>query len=187
MPRVMSYMRSVQKPFWGLLLSTFVLLAGCQPYVQVRQRALPDRSRQIVATPQWAVHDLVLLAVDFDPPLDQLDLVAGRGVTLMAAIQNSGQRLERDVTITARLYDGERGSAGQALLLESRAFLPQIAPGEIAIVRFDPLRSLPTRSHYYLNVEVTTGAGEIGGTSNVQSFEIVVRPTPAVASPFRAD
>ena len=166
----------VRTSLWGLLLGAVILLGGCQPSIQVDRRAAPVEQVRAKGPRPSGIHDLVLLAVDFDPPLDQLPLAAGQEVTLMAAIQNGGRAVERDVTITARLYDVEAQGAQPVLLLESRAYLAQIEPGEVAIVRFDPLRSLPMRSHYFLNVEVAAVAGEGRPTDTSQTFEIVIRP-----------
>ncbi|MCS7221222.1 MAG: hypothetical protein RML36_16320 [Anaerolineae bacterium] len=155
------------------------LLIGCQTSVQIKQRAQPKQDPEAIAAPQAMEHNLSLLAVDFDPPLDQLELAMGQGVVLMVAIQNNGQDIERGVPIIARLYDVERGGARAALLVESVTYLDEIGPGEIGIARFDRLTSLPIRSRYFLTIEIAGVPGEFTLADNVQRFEIVVRPMPS--------
>jgi hypothetical protein len=123
-----------------------------------------------------------LLAIDFDPSLDQLELLSGQGITLLAAIRNNGQETESHVPVIARLYDRATASARPTFLLEATAYLDQVAPGQIAIVRFDRLTALPVRSHYYLTVEVPGSRGEAQLVDNVQKFDIEVKPAPATAS-----
>lgn len=164
------------------LVIVAALLAGCQTSVQVNQRAQPKQDPEAIAAPQPMEHNLSLLAVDFDPPLDQLELAMGQGVTLMAAIQNNGQDTERSIPIIARLYDMEKGGARSALLVESVTYLDEIGPGEISIARFDRLTSLPVRSRYFLTIEIARIPGEFALADNIQRFEIVVRPMSSAGS-----
>jgi len=157
------------------------LLIGCQTDIQVSRRPQPEQVA-VRTISQSAEHDLSLLAVDFDPPLDQLELAMGQGVVLMVAIQNNGQDIERNVPIIARLYDVGRAGTRPVLLMESVAYLDEIGPGEIGIARFDRLTSLPIRSHYSLTVEIMGVTGESALADNVQRLEIVVKPTSSVAT-----
>jgi hypothetical protein len=155
------------------------LLIGCQTNIQVSRRPQPEPVA-VMPTSQSAEHDLSLLAVDFDPPLDQLELAMGQGVVLMVAIQNNGQDIERNIPIIARLYDVEKAGTRPVLLMESVAYLDEIGPGEIGIARFDRLTSLPVRPRYFLTVEIMGVTGESALADNVQRLEIVVKPTSSV-------
>ncbi|NOZ28686.1 MAG: hypothetical protein GXP39_11625 [Chloroflexi bacterium] len=179
MPRTMTLYKN--KKMWarrdvGVLIVVALLMIGCQSNVQVNQHPLPDSVSQAMATPVAPSQGVALLAVDFDPPLDHLELVAGRGVTLMVAVQNLGSRVARHIPVTARLFDGDAPEDHPVLLLESTAFLDQVEPDEIAIVRFDRLTALPLRTRYYLRVEV---GGAMGGPGRGQVFEITIVPTPS--------
>ncbi len=164
------------------LLVVAVSLTGCQTSVQVSPRSQPEQNPAVTATRRPTEHNLSLLAIDFDPPLDQLELAVGQGVVLMVAIQNNGQDTERSVPVIARLYDVEKAGTKPALLMESVAYLDEIGPGEVGIARFDRLTSLPVRSRYFLTIEIAGVTGESELMDNVQRFEIVVKPTPGVES-----
>jgi hypothetical protein len=178
-----TYERKMQS--WYLLSVVLAVVivwtSGCRSDVKITQQPPPNQTAQAASARRPADHDLSLLAIDFDPPLDQLELMAGRGVILLAAVQNNGQSVERDIPVTARLFDAEKPGRRPILLLESTAYLDEIAPGEIAIVRFDRLTSLPVRARYDLQVEMGSVAGETELMDNTQTFEVVVEPTPVVA------
>lgn len=159
---------------WRLLgVTVTILLVGCQANVHVDRDA-----------PAWppaaqpAPHNLSLLAVDFDPPLDEVELVAGQGVTLLAAIQNNGEEAERNVPVVARLYDVDPMRSRVSPLIESTAYVGHVEPGQITIVCFERITSLPLRPRYYLTVEVAGVDREVHLLDNVQRLGIEIEPTP---------
>ena len=160
---------------WRLLgVTVTILLVGCQANVHVDRDglALPPAT-------QPALHNLSLLAVDFDPPLDELELVAGQGVILLAAIQNNGEEAEQNVPVIARLYDVDPSRSRVPPLIESTAYVGHVEPGQITIVRFERITSLPSRPRYYLTVEVAGVDREVHLLDNVQHLGIEIEPTPA--------
>lgn len=159
---------------WRLLgVTVTILLVGCQANVHVDRDALA-----LPPAAQPAPHNLSLLAVDFDPPLDELELVAGQGVILLAAIQNNGEEAEQNVPVIARLYDVDPSRSRVLPLIESTAYVGHVEPGQIMIVRFERITSLPSRPRYYLTVEVAGVDREVYLLDNVQRLGIEIEPTP---------
>lgn len=159
---------------WRLLgVTVTILLVGCQANVHVDRDALA-----LPSAAQPAPHNLSLLAVDFDPPLDELELVAGQGVILLAAIQNNGEEAEQNVPVVARLYDVDPIRSRVSPLVESTAYVGHVEPGQITIVRFERITSLPMRPRYYLTVEVAGVDREVHLLDNVQRLGIEIEPTP---------
>ena len=151
-----------------------ILLVGCQANVHIDRDALA-----VPPAAQPAPHNLSLLAVDFDPPLDEVELIAGQGVILLAAIQNNGEEAERNVPVVARLYDVDPIRSRVSPLVESIAYVGHVEPGQITIVRFECITSLPPRPRYYLTVEVAGVDREVHLLDNVQRLGIEIEPTPA--------
>ncbi|GAB4516257.1 MAG: hypothetical protein Kow0047_28180 [Anaerolineae bacterium] len=161
----------------GATLLGFLLLgAACQPNIQITRQPGVAATATAVEVPRPLEHNLTLLGVDFDPPLDHLDLALGQGVVLMTAVQNTGLYVEEDVLVTARLFDVAQDRNRPALLAESTSYIARIAPGEVAIARFEPLTWLPLRDRYHLRVELRPVVGETDLSDNDQTYEIVVEP-----------
>jgi len=165
---------------WVFLAAVALLIVGCQSDVQVTSRPTITNAWQATATRQATPHDLTLVAIDFDPPLDHLEWAIGRGVTLIVAVQNNGHNVERQVPIVARLFDGDAPPGDRILLAESTALLDTISPGEIVVVPFDRMTAVPLRMRYILEVQIQSVPGEAGLIDNGQVFEITIRPTPTV-------
>ncbi len=119
------------------------------------------------------VHNLAVLAVDFDPPLDYEQLIIRRqSVTLLVAVENTGSSTERDVTVRAQLSTPEDAD----LVLSQGASLLAIAPGEIQVVRFGRMGYIPYHQTYHLEVVVDAVAGESDLSDNVKAYDIQIRP-----------
>ena len=159
--------RVVASAFAGLVM---VLAAACQPAIQVFQ---PDPVPAAVATVVPSSHALAIVGVDFDPPLHYDQIMAAGGVTLITAIHNRGLDVETGVAVTARLFDpAARSEAG--LLLDERVVIAALEPGEISLVRFSQVTTLPLRGRYRLVVSVSTAEGELDLADNERTYEIVV-------------
>ena len=118
-------------------------------------------------------HNLAVLAVDFDPPLEYEEILAarnrGEGITLLVAVENTGLVREPDVTVEAELLRGDSGE----LILYQQGSLDAIAPGEIKLVRFKDAE-IPFSYRYQLKVRVLPAKGETRLSDNSKSYDLLV-------------
>jgi hypothetical protein len=157
----------------GLGISLLVLaslLASCTPSLEV----VPDHNAPLapVSTVAPQQHDLAIVAVDFDPPLDLTQIRDHGGVTLVVAVENRGQSAETDVRINAYLQDPDdhlRELSREAVMLG------QLNAGALRVVRFAQVSDLPFRERYRLVVSAEAVAGESVITNNSLSYDIVIR------------
>jgi hypothetical protein len=129
-----------------------------------------------------AEHDLAILAIDFDPPLDHTELWTQRGqVTLLIAVENRGLSQEEGAMVSAELADLHQTDT----LLRQSTTLSGLAPGEIEVVRFGGISNLPYRRAYRLEVGVSPCEGEWALGDNSKVYELIIKePAPAQASSF---
>lgn len=117
--------------------------------------------------------NLAVLAVDFDPPLEYDEILAarnrGEGITLLVAVENTGQVTERGATVEAELYRGDGGE----LVLHQQGTVDTVAPGEIKLVRFKDTE-IPFSYRYQLKVRVLPVEGETRLADNTKSYDLVV-------------
>jgi hypothetical protein len=151
-----------------ILLLALVVLPGCTSAVEVLQpmAATP----QPVATVAPCAHELAILAVDFDPPLNYTRIVSNGGVTLLVAVENRGLSEEKEVLVSARLWD----PADQRELVGETVCVRSLAAGEVLVVRFTQVSQLPRRDNYQLIVQIGPTAGETDTADNVRTYDIVV-------------
>ena len=154
----------------AIVLVLALLPAACTPSLEV----VPDR-RAAPLTPVSTVtpqqHDLAIVAVDFDPPLDFAQILSNGGVTLLVAVENRGQLVETDVRITAQLLDPNdrlRELSREAVIVG------QLNAGALRMVRFTQVSDLPLRERYRLVVSVEVIAGEDDTANNSRSYDIVI-------------
>ncbi len=157
----------------AMLLTSLVTLAGCAE-VEVRDTTpvagTPDAFTSPILVDKGE-HNLAVLAVDFDPPLDYQQLIIRRqAVTLLVAIENTGSRKEQDVTVQAQLSTLEDPD----LLLMQEANVASIAPGEVQVVRFERLGRIPYHQTYHLEVAVDPVDGESVLGDNQKAFDIEI-------------
>ena len=145
--------------------------SGCTLSVEVLQRAEP--TPRAVATVAPAKHAIAILAIDFDPPLGDVEALAEGGVTLLVAVENQGLSAEQNLVVTARLVDVSALGVQRDLLSES-VTVPLIEPGELKVVRFEQVSGLPLRDSYALLIEVPPVPGEAVSTDNVRRYDIIV-------------
>jgi hypothetical protein len=156
----------------GVLLMALVTLVGCVEVSEVDTTpaaSTPDA----FASPLPGVehHNLAVLTVDFDPPLDYQQLIVHRqSVTLLVAVENTGSHTQRDVTVRAELSTPE----DTELLLTRGASVESIAPGEIQVVRFARLGEIPYHQIYHLEVIVDPVEGERDLSDNLKAFDIQI-------------
>jgi hypothetical protein len=160
------------------IVAVFVLilvgLAGCAEEIEVVDTTPPASSTEPSVSPLAADpgrHDLAILGVDFDPPLDYQQLILRKqSIALLVVIENAGTVTERDLVVEAQLTTPE----DKDLILTRQATVTSIAPGEIQIVQFDPLTKIPYHDTFYLEVSITPVEGESESTNNHKAFEIQI-------------
>jgi hypothetical protein len=151
------------------LLVLALLLAACAPSLEVVPDRRAPQTPVSTVTPQQ--HDLAIVAVDFDPPLDFAQIRNNGGVTLLVAVENRGQSVETDVRIIAQLQDPNdrlRELSREAVMLG------QLNAGALRMVRFTQVSDLPLRERYRLVVSVDAAVGEIDTDNNSRSYDIVI-------------
>jgi hypothetical protein len=158
----------------AVLLSAAAMWIGGCATIQIIDRTpsnvQPTPSPQAQDTDE---HNLAVLAVDFDPPLEYEEILAarnrGEGITLLVAVENTGTVTERDVWVEAELSRGEGGE----LILQQQGKVEAIAPGEIRLVRFKDT-DIPFSYRYQLKVRVLPVEGETRLADNLKSYDLVV-------------
>jgi hypothetical protein len=157
----------------GVLIVTLVALAGCAG-VEVVDTTPAATTPGTFASPLPVGakdHNLAVLTVEFDPPLNYQQLIIRRqSVTLLVAVENLGDTVERDVTVRAELSSPENPD----LFLTQGASVVSIAPGEIQVVRFSRLGEIPYHQAYHLEVVVDPVAGERDLSDNQKAFDIQI-------------
>jgi len=117
-------------------------------------------------------HDLAVITVEFDPPLEYEQLIARRqSVALLVVVENTGTTTEREVVVEAKLTSPKNSK----LAIAQEATVGSIAPGEIRIVRFGRLDDIPYQETYRLEVAVEAVDGETNLGNNQKAFEIQIR------------
>ena len=147
--------------------------SGCQS-IQVIDRT-PSTTEPTPSTQDQSAdrHNLAVLAVDFDPPLEYAEIVAlrdrGEGITLLVAIENTGTAIERGVMVSVELSKGD----GQLPFLHKQEEIDVIAPGEIKLVRFKDTE-IPFSYVYQLTVRAVPVDGETHLGDNEKSYDLVI-------------
>lgn len=158
-------------PWIAGALLILVTLAGCGE-VEVLDRPSPASMPDTFTSPlpePGEKHNLAVLAVDFDPPLNYQQLIVRRqSVELLVAVENTGTVTEKNVTVRAQLTTPKDSD----LLLTRGASVASIAPGELQVVRFGRLGEIPYHRVYYLEVVVDPVDGETDHGDNKKAFEI---------------
>ena len=157
----------------GALVLALVSLAACAE-VEVVDTTLSTSAPDTLASPLSpgsGEHNLAVLAVDFDPPLSYEQLITRRqSVALLVAIENTGTRTERNLTVRVQLSTSEDPD----LLLTQGASVASIASGEIQIVRFARLGEIPYHQSYRLEVAVDPVDWESDLSDNHRAFDIQI-------------
>jgi hypothetical protein len=157
-----------------LLSVAAIWISGCASSIQVIDRtpstAQPTPSPYVQDANE---HNLAVLAVDFDPPLEYDEILAarnrGEGITLLVAVENTGSVTEWNVVVEVELLRGESGE----LILNQEGSVDAVAPGEIKLVRFKDTE-IPFSYRYQLKVRVLPVDGETRLADNAKSYDLVV-------------
>jgi len=168
--------RSEMRRIWFvmvIMMLTSLSLAGCAE-IKIVDRA-PDSPSTLSLSNKVRTlvdeHDLAILAIDFDPPLEYEQIVVkGEQATLLVAVENIGLQTETDVKVKTRLSASE----DETPILERTCYIDAIAPGQIKIARFKDLSRIPYRQAYRLEVWVLPVPGEIGVEDNQRSYDLYI-------------
>jgi hypothetical protein len=156
-----------------LVLMVAVISSGCVN-VEVIDRS-PSALNGMPALGQETTeeHNLAVLAVDFDPPLNYEEILAcksrGEGITLLVAVENTGVSTERNVLVQARLSE----LSGEAVYVEKQGTIEAIAPGEIKIVHLRDT-DIPFSFEYTLSVSVSPVVGETRIDDNFKAYDLLI-------------
>ena len=124
-------------------------------------------------------HDLAILAIDFDPPLEHRELWAQRRhVTLLVALENRGLSLEEEARVSAELCELNQSEP----LLRQSTTLASLAPGEVEVVRFSGISNVPYRRGYQLEVRISPVDGEWALTNNAKVYELTIKEPPSAGA-----
>ncbi len=160
--------------FWGVVLAALLMsLAGCAEVrvVDSTPGAGLSAAPAGLLPKASAEHNLALVTVDFDPPLDAAHAAKIRqSLTLLVAVENTGSASEKKLTVRARLSSLD----DLQFLVEQSAGVAGIAPGEIQVVRFPPLKDVPLYRSYRLELSVDGVAGERNLADNQKAFDIQI-------------
>jgi len=158
-------------------------LSGCRGGLKVTEQVpVPVAEVSMAETTLLATHDLAILAIDFNPPLECKELWAEQEqVTLLIAVENRGLCQEKEVRVSARLSDYHSTET----LLRQSTTLPALVPGQVEVVRFAGISNVPYRSAYLLQVEVSPAEGEWALANNARTYELAINESlPGTVSDF---
>jgi hypothetical protein len=149
-----------------------IFLAGCAE-VEVIDTTPAAAPFELYTSPilEQSKHDLAVMAVEFDPPLNYQQLIARRqSVALLVVVENMGTITERQVAVEAKLTTPRNSM----MSIVQEASVESIAPGEIRIVSFDRLDDIPYYEIYHLEIAVKPVQGESNLSNNRKAFEIQI-------------
>ena len=153
-----------------VLVPARILLPGCTSPIEVSPPPAANQVAAATAVPQH--HNVAIVGVDFDPPLDYAKLLANGSVTLMVAIENRGEETEPLVSVNARLLDPRDR---QHDLVNEVVDVRVLKPREVRVVRFAPVSDLVSLDQYLLEVEIPPVGGETVTADNQRTYDIVLR------------
>jgi hypothetical protein len=157
----------------GAFLLASITLAACAEVEVVDTSPVASTADTFMSplAAEGGEHNLAVMAVEFDPPLDYQQLILRRqSVALLVAIENTGTRAEHNVAVRVQLSTSEDPD----LLLTQGASVVSIAPGEIQIVRFARLGEIPYHRAYRLEVAVDPVDWESDLSDNRKAFDIQI-------------
>jgi len=157
----------------SILVIVFLLIgawaSGCAQVTVTSQEPVPDAiGNPEPFTPGQAGGEragVIVLGIDFDPPLRPQSVMAAGRLTLLVVVENLGSRPTEGVVIEARLT----GPTDSDLLMQRSLPIAPLAPGETRIVSFDHVPLLPARSTYLLSVTAIGNTGVDGEGSVVRN------------------
>ncbi len=143
---------------WATILATVLIASACAG-VQVTEQ--PAQKQAYTKIGQKSItndegNKLVIVGVDFDPPLTYVDTIRQHGVTLLVAVENQGSTRAQNVRIVARLILNQE----KKQTIQREGVLKSIEPGHIEVYHFPRLRNIPIRRAYTLHIQLMTTDGQ---------------------------
>lgn len=155
------------------VLLLLIVTGGCVDVKVIDRSASAPNSVIVSRQNNIDEHNLAILAIDFDPPLNYQEIMAcksrGEGITLLVAVENTGVSAERDVLVRAKL--SERLS--ETVYVEKQGTIETIAPGEIKIVHLRDT-DVPFSFEYTLSVSIVPVPGEKRLDDNFKSYDLLI-------------
>jgi hypothetical protein len=156
-----------------LVLATVAVCTGGCINIQIIDRTPSTIDSTPLPQEQVEEHNLAVLAVDFDPPLEYEEIVArkdrGEGITLLVAVENSGAVTEQAVSVEVELSKDQ----GESLFLHKQGIIDTIAPGEIKLVHFEDTE-IPFSYEYQLRVRVEPVEAETRLVDNEKTYDLLI-------------
>jgi len=157
---------------WVLMVLSVVGLSGCIQIQVIDRTPVPEPVKE-TSKQQVQEHDLAVLAIDFDPPLDYDKIIerkkSGEGITLLVAVENAGMVTENNVTVQIKLSKDQDKTS----FVEQSGSISSIAPGEIKIIRFKD-NDIPLSYEYHLQVNVVPVTGETRLINNQKNYDFLI-------------
>ena len=113
--------------------------------------------------------DVAVTAVDFEPPLKPSANLAAGDISLLVAIDNRGDRREKDIQVVAQITGKE-----DELLYSDTRVVDSLAAGEGRVVQLSRLSGLPLRSVYTIKVWAVPVPGEVRLENNAKTYRVPV-------------
>ncbi|GIV97658.1 MAG: hypothetical protein KatS3mg057_2315 [Herpetosiphonaceae bacterium] len=150
---------------WFLVL---LLLVGCG---KVSVIEAPHLVMPTPGMPQLS--DLAITSVDFDPALQGNRLLISKDYLILAAVENRGQRVERNVAVTAYLLEED----SRTIVFSRTVEIAELAPGAVTVVKLGP-QPIPRGIGSNLRLIVKSTPGQFDGdlTNNQRDFLIQSAP-----------
>ncbi len=155
------------------LILSAVALSGCIQIQVIDRTPVVSEPAKETSKLQAQEHNLAILGVDFDPPLDYDKIMErkkrGEGVTLLVAVENTGISTEANVAVQITLSKDQ----DQTPFLKQSGTISSIAPGEIKIIHFKD-NDIPLSYEYHLQVDVNPVNGETQVANNRKNYDLLI-------------
>ncbi|MDP2727499.1 MAG: hypothetical protein Q8P59_08125 [Dehalococcoidia bacterium] len=156
----------------GLITLLVFLMTACQWLGTLppgKSSTGEEASPPIVLGASVSGPDVAVTAVDFDPPLKPNANLAAGDISLLVAVENKGDRREKDIQAVAQIMGKE-----DELLYSDTRVIDSLAAGEGRVVQFGRLSGLPLRSAYTIKVWVPAVPGELRLENNAKTYRIQI-------------
>ncbi|MGQ9554195.1 MAG: hypothetical protein ACUVWR_08800 [Anaerolineae bacterium] len=119
-------------------------------------------------------HDLAVLAVEVDPPLDSVvrPISGAINFQLLVAVENRGDQAERDVIVEAWLK--APNGRDEVVILNGKTIVPYLAPGEVKVAKVSASGVIPMLSSYLIVVTVRPVPSETYVGNNTSQYQVTV-------------
>ena len=160
------------------LLAMSLILSSCDLVVEEPKVSTSKDYQQLASTSatELPLYDVMVSAIDFDPPLKQEALLGfNKPIKLLAAIENKGTMTLTELTIEASV-SSQKGDFNA----RDRVPLAKLAPGETRVVEFGgmvPTTPIPKSPSY--RIRVTVDGRQLGPNVHGNVREVIVRVADA--------